>query len=256
MYVHHPNVTESYFSHKAVKAQKSAEKTPNDFKILVKACSLMTMYHYGFTMEKAEKLIEDDYVLGKEKFNTAQKGFSKAYAFGESALQMKYPGYTNWYNGSQPDRPKFSLEDVPLLYWTGAALGGAISSSRGDPKWVIQLPGVGKYFETAISITPNWNKGALYSAMISYTMSRSDLGPSADKTAYEYLDKANEASGGFHAGANLTFAETVLVKSQNKDAFLEKVNSVLNNEENRDVASVLVKERAKWLLSRTEDLFY
>ncbi len=87
-------------------------------------------------------------------------------------------------------------------------------------------------------------------------MSRSDLDIEANEIAADYLQKANIASGGFHGGAELSFAETVLVKTQNKEAFMEKVQAVLNNQSKEDVADIIVAERAQWLLSRTGDLFY
>ena len=256
IYVHQPNIAESYFSNKAQKAKRSAEKNPQNPNTLIAACSLMTMYHYGFTMEAADRIIEDNYALGKETFETAHLGFISAYDFGEAALRIKYPEFSEWINGVPSESLDFKTEDVPVLYWTGAALGGAISSSRGDPKWVIRLPIVGKLFESALKINPAWNRGSLYSAMISYTMSRSDLDIEANEIAADYLQKANIASGGFHGGAELSFAETVLVKTQNKEAFMEKVQAVLNNQSKEDVADIIVAERAQWLLSRTGDLFY
>lgn len=256
IYVHQPNIAESYFSNKAQKAKRSAEKNPQNPNTLIAACSLMTMYHYGFTMEAADRIIEDNYALGKETFETAHLGFISAYDFGEAALRIKYSEFSEWINGVPSESLDFKTEDVPVLYWMGAALGGAISSSRGDPKWVIRLPIVGKLFESALKINPAWNRGSLYSAMISYTMSRSDLDIEANEIAADYLQKANIASGGFHGGAELSFAETVLVKTQNKEAFMEKVQAVLNNQSKEDVADIIVAERAQWLLSRTGDLFY
>ncbi len=85
IYVHQPNIAESYFSNKAQKAKRSAEKNPQNPNTLIAACSLMTMYHYGFTMEAADRIIEHNYALGKETFETAHLGFISAYAFGEAA---------------------------------------------------------------------------------------------------------------------------------------------------------------------------
>ena len=256
MYHHHPQFAETYFLNKSLKAEKAAEQNPSDIDGLAKACSLMTMYQYGFTLEAADRLISEDYPLGKAKYKEAHLDFIKAFHFGEKSLKKKYSWFSDWLSPAVDTAPNFDHQDVPILYWTGAALGGAISSSRGDPKWVIRLPAVGKIFESALTLNPNWNKGALYSAMISFSMSRTDLGASAAEEAADFLSKANKASGGFHAGAQLTFAETVLVKSQNKAAFLKKVNAVLNRETQNEIADMIIRKRAEWLLTRTEDLFY
>jgi hypothetical protein len=46
------------------------------------------------------------------------------------------------------------------------------------------------------------------------------------------------------------------VKSQDKDEFLKKVNKVLNQENNNEIENMIIRQRAEWLLTRTEDLFY
>ena len=47
--------------------------------------------------------------------------------------------FDEWLNNSSNKHIKFGNNDVEGLYWLAAAYGGAVSSSRGDPEWVIQL---------------------------------------------------------------------------------------------------------------------
>jgi hypothetical protein len=256
IYHHHPDIAKAYLLHKSDRAKNAAEEGSATIEILVNACSLMTMYQYAFTMELADRMIEIDYDKGTKLYAESHLNFIKAYHFGERAIEEKHPGFGEWLSGKSQIKPNFDEYDVSILYWTGAALGGAISSSRGNPNWIIRLPKVGTLFKGALSINPDWKKGALYSAMISFSMSQPDNYSSNLRTAENYLFKADRASGGFHTAAQLTFAETVSVKSQDKDEFLKKVNKVLNQENNNEIENMIIRQRAEWLLTRTEDLCY
>ena len=48
--------------------------------------------------------------------------------------------------------------------------------------------------EKSMELDESWNNGALYSAMISFTMSRPDAVKNREQLAREYFNKAVEAS--------------------------------------------------------------
>ena len=150
--------------------------------------------------------------------------------------------------------------DVEALYWLAAAYGGAVSSSRGDPEWVIQLPKVGKLLDNALAIEPNWNYGSLYSAMIPYTLSRPDASINASEVAEGYYRKALVASDGNDLGLHVSFAENVLIARQNRSEFVRLLTLVLESNhrgiKELEVGNYMAKKRAQWLLGRTEELFY
>ena len=149
---------------------------------------------------------------------------------------------------------------MPYLYWLGAAYGGAIGSSRGKAKWVIQLPIVGYLLETSLEIDPSWNYGAIHTAMISYTMARTDLMGNNVENATKHYEQAMLFSNGQDAGAKVSFAENVHVALQNNDEFELLLKEVLSMdvENNKELAlgNIIARERALWLLSRTDELFY
>ena len=223
-------------------------------------CIILTQTAFGFIMENAERELDDDYKQGLTLYAEANKYFSRAVVLGENYMFLRYPWFNEWLNNSTDKHIKFGNDDVEGLYWLAAAYGGAVSSSRGDPEWVIQLPKVGKLLDNALAIDPNWNYGSLYSAMIPYSLSRSDASLNAIEVAEDYYREGLVASGGNDLGLHVSFAENVLIASQNRSEFVRLLTSVIESDDRRikelEVGNYMAKKRAQWLLGRTEELFY
>ena len=222
-------------------------------------CIILTQTAFGFIMENAERELDDDYKQGLTLYAEANKYFSRAVVLGEKYMFLRYPWFDEWLN-STDKHIKFGNDDVEGLYWLAAAYGGAVSSSRGDPEWVIQLPKVGKLLDNALAIDPNWNYGSLYSAMIPYSLSRSDASLNAIEVAEDYYREGLVASGGNDLGLHVSFAENVLIASQNRSEFVRLLTLVIESDDRRikelEVGNYMAKKRAQWLLGRTEELFY
>jgi hypothetical protein len=156
---------------------------------------------------------------------------------------------------------QFNINDVSDLYWFAAAYGGAIKSSRGNPFDVVKLPVVKKLLITAIALDPKWGKGALYSAMMSYTSSRPDLfGDALIDSVSSFYEKALIASDSLDASLFVSYAELIDKKFQDRDAFEQKLDIVLNMDVEKDkdfrLSNIIAQERAKWLLSKTDEIFF
>ena len=254
---HHPGFADDIFYRKVISAEKKLGS--NDDKLYLEAAKLRTQYTYAFIVEKADRLIEDDYETGKRFYDKALASFEEAISYGKKAIQLRHPELqfiTDWII----EDVTFTEKDVPYLYWLGAAYGGSIGSSRGKAKWVIQLPIVGYLLETSLEIDPSWNYGAIHTAMISYTMARTDLMGNNVENATKHYEQAMLFSNGQDAGAKVSFAENVHVALQNKDEFELILKEVLamDVEKNKELAlgNIIARERALWLLSRTDELFY
>ena len=254
---HHPGFADDIFYRKVISAEKKLGS--NDDKLYLEAAKLRTQYTYAFIVEKADRLIEDDYETGKRFYDKALASFEEAISYGKKAIQLRHPELqfiTDWII----EDVTFTEKDVPYLYWLGAAYGGSIGSSRGKAKWVIQLPIVGYLLETSLEIDPSWNYGAIHTAMISYTMARTDLMGNNVENATKHYERAMLFSNGQDAGAKVSFAENVHVALQNNDEFELLLKEVLSMdvENNKELAlgNIIARERALWLLSRTDELFY
>lgn len=236
------------------------DQDPDNREMLLTALSSFTMYSYGFIMEDAEKLVLEDYSAGNEIYNRANKLFNRALRYGVHGMELKYPEFTNWWETREVDNNPFVEEDIAYLYWISAALGGLISSSQGNPLYVVDLPKVGWLLEKSMELDNTWNKGALYSAMISFTMSRPDAVANREQVARDYFDKAVQASSGADCSVYVRLAESVCIKNQNKNEFIENLNYVLNfnieSVKELRLTNTMAQSRAKWLMGRIDELFY
>lgn len=235
------------------------DQNPDDRDMLLTAMSSFTMYSFGFIMEDAEKAGLEDYKAGTEVYNRANKLFNRALKYGLHGLELKYPDIHNWMDSRNKSNP-FELEDLPYLYWLSATIGGQVSSSQGNPKYVVDLPKVGWLLEKSLELDEDWNDGALYSAMISYTMSRPDAVKNREQLAREYFNKAIDVSNNKDCSIYITLAESVCVKNQYKDEFKKIMIYVIDFDietvKESKLTNAMAQSRAKWLMSRMDELFY
>ncbi|MEE8335257.1 MAG: TRAP transporter TatT component family protein [Candidatus Neomarinimicrobiota bacterium] len=255
-----PGTSTRIFEHKLKKQSKKVRLNPGNPQILEEACIDLVKYGYGFLLESADQLIFEDYENSNDLYDQALENFAKAIEYGESALSIKYSNYQKWNRLGKFEPPLFSVEDVSLIFWTGGAYAGAITASRTDPRWLIHFPRIGRLFHQALLLDPDWNKGALYSAMISYTMLEPNPSENREEIARDYFKKAVLASDGKDCGPYLALAEKVSKTNQDKSEFISLLNQALeiDNKVNRELKliNVINKKRARWLLDNVDEFFY
>jgi predicted anti-sigma-YlaC factor YlaD len=85
------------------------------------------------------------------------------------------------------------------------------------------------------------------------------MGGSAERARYHF-NRAVELSSGLNAGPYVTLAEGVSVADQNWHEFQDLLETALSIEPDSEpslrLLNIIVQERARWLLDRTEDLFF
>ena len=63
-------------------------------------------------------------------------------------------------------------KDVEYLYWTAAALGLAISVSKGDAKMLARLPEVEAQLDRALELNESWGDGSLHEFQIVFAAAK------------------------------------------------------------------------------------
>jgi len=244
------------------KTQKKIKNSDNNIKLLKEGVEQLTTYAFGFLIEESDRAMLDNYSKAKELESQAHNYFSDAVDYGDTAISILYEDYIEWVSDNKEDIIiKPGGEDLKLFYWTAAAYGGAISSSGGDPAWIIKLPRVGKLLNSIVAIDSSWNNGAALVALISFTMNNPLIKPGdADKTSKKLFDAAVKASKGLDMGPYLTYAESVSKVRQNKDEFTMLLNEALKIEispaNNYQLTNTISKNRAEWLLGNIDEFFY
>tara|TARA_B100001250_G_C19678610_1_gene734813 strand:- start:280 stop:1116 length:837 start_codon:yes stop_codon:yes gene_type:complete len=250
-----PQLLSVYFDRKIKNLEKNDMPSIDDQRDLIRT---KVEYGFGVIMEQADRLIDMDYYSAIDKYKEANIVFKEARDLGILVLNRKYPSFDDWLRNEA--KIKFIKNDVIDLYWLAAAYGGTIGSSRGNPFELIHLPSVGRLLRKCIELDPEWNNGAIYSAMMSFTATRSDLSAVALRDSVDfYFDKAISYSDSLDAGPFITYAESVHKPYQERKEFVDKLNYVLNmnikSRSDYELPNLIAKNRAEWLLSKTEEYF-
>ena len=250
-----PQLLSVYFDRKIKNLEKNDMPSIDDQRDLIRT---KVEYGFGVIMEQADRLIDMDYSSAIDKYKEANIVFKEARDLGILVLNRKYPSFDDWLRNEA--KIKFIKNDVIDLYWLAAAYGGTIGSSRGNPFELIHLPSVGRLLRKCIELDPEWNNGAIYSAMMSFTATRSDLSAVALRDSVDfYFDKAISYSDSLDAGPFITYAESVHKPYQERKEFVDKLNYVLNmnikSRSDYELPNLIAKNRAEWLLSKTEEYF-
>ena len=150
------------------------------------------------------------------------------------------------------------MSDVPLLYWTAAAWGSAISVSKDDPALVSDQLIVESLIDRALELDEDFDHGAIHGVLISYEMARQGVMGDPALRSKKHFDRALELSGGKLASPFVSYAESVSVQNQNRaefQALLEKALAINPDAvpESR-LQNLIAQRRARWLLGRVDDL--
>ena len=255
-----PKFSKKFFLADLGKIEKNAAKDPDNSLLQFQASKKLITYLYGFSLNEAEELKNQDYDKGKAAYLRAHNDFIRSLNYINTSLVLDYPNYLLWINGQDNNEIKFKKESAEKLYWAAGAYAGVIQSSNGDPEWIIQLPKIGLLLEEGMKLDSSWNFGSFYTAMISYSIIRHDAKEDKFIIAKNYFKKAVEASDGQDLSPYISYAENIAVSSQNKKEFTNMLYKALNidiyaNPE-LTLTNYIGRKRANWLLDNIDELFY
>jgi len=235
-------------------------ESPRHAGLLLSTASGFTEYAYAFVDERADETRGANLEQSDALRERARKLYLRAHNYGLRGLETRYPGF-----GAAVDADaaaalaRVRKRDVPLLYWTAASLGLAISGSKDNPEMIGRLPLVEAFISRVAQLDETWNSGAVPEFRITLEASRSGVAPAEQQKAMRaQFERSLELSKGAHASAFVSFAENACVPAQNAAEFktlLEKALAVdTRNPENR-LANLVAQRRARWLLGRIHELF-
>jgi predicted anti-sigma-YlaC factor YlaD len=240
--------------------QQIHDSLPSHHQLTVALARALTSYAAGFLAPEAERLEDKDVESAKPIRRRAKKLFMRAREFGLTALDEAAPGLKRALLDGKRDEAKNLLArikkaDMPALYWTGAAWGEAVSMAKDDMALVGELPMVVMLMQRALELDESWDEGSIHEFFITWDASQ---GAGKDK-AKEHFKRAVELSHGKKMGDFVTYAEAIDVDGQDKKDFTNQLDKVIafdvDSDPDHRLVNVLAQRRAKWLLSRIDDLF-
>lgn len=232
------------------------EVSPEHRGLLRASAKGFTVYAY-LIQTRADILPQTRLAEARKMYARASKLYVRGRDYALRGLEAEHPGFKALF---ATDRAKAlaqtTREDVPFLYWAGAAWGGALSASKDDLNLVAELPAAGALVGRVLTLDEGYELGAAHEFFISYEAGRPG---GSIKKAREHYRKALELSHGRRASIHVSLAEAVSAPEQN----LKEFKSLLAKAEAHDVnaylplrlSNVLARDRARWLESRIPDLF-
>ena len=240
--------------------QQIHDSLPEHHGLTVALARALTSYGAGFLADQADRLEDKDVEAARPIRTRAKKLFLRARAYGLAALDQSVPGLKQaLLDGPREKRvellARVKKDDVGALYWTAAAWGSAIASSKEDMALVGELPVVVLLMKRALELDESWDEGSIHEFFITY-----DASQGAGKAkAKEHFARAVELSHGKKLAPFVTYAEAIDVDAQDKKDFTNQLDKVIafdvNSDPDHRLVNVLAQRRARWLLSRTADLF-
>ena len=236
-------------------------QSPKHRGLLLATSSGFTQYGYAFIKEDADELESQDFERAAKLRARARLIFLRARDYGVRGLETAHPNF----KAALDKDPVAALkqakkDDVPLLYWTAAAWGLAISLSKNEPGLIADQPIVEALADRALALQENFDNGAIHSFLISYETSRQGAEGDPFARSRKHFDRAIELSGGFMAGPFVSFVESVSIAKQDRAEFkllLEKALAInVNAKPEFRLANLVAQHRARWLLSRIDELFF
>jgi predicted anti-sigma-YlaC factor YlaD len=237
-------------------------ESPRHQGLLLTACRGFTMYSYAFVADHAERLTEEDLDRARALRLRARRLYLRAAEYGLRGLELRYPGFEQALTADPREAvrrigQKSRFRDVPLLYWTAAAIGLAASVSIDDAALLARLPEVEAMLDRAIELDEAWDDGALHEFKLIVAAARP--GGTVDRAALEaHYARALTLSRGRSAGLFVAYAEAVSLPVQDKAGFramLERALAINPDEQPQHRLATLVSQRkAQWLLGRIDDV--
>jgi predicted anti-sigma-YlaC factor YlaD len=232
------------------------EISPRHRGLLLASARGFTVYAYLIQIE-ADTLDEDRLAEARKMRTRARKLYLRGRDYALRGLEAAHPGFGAMLTG---DRDKAlaaaGRDDVPFLYWAGAAWAGALSASRDDLDLIAELPVAGALVGRVLALDEGFDHGAAHEFFISYEAGRPGGSRRKARTHYQ---KAFELSRGRRASIHVSLAEAVSVPEQN----LKEFKALIAKARAHDVdahrplrlSNVLARNRARWLEARIPDLF-
>ncbi len=235
-------------------------ESPEHTGLLLAAARGFTQYGFAFAEQDADEVENVDLKRAMELRRYARRLYLRARDYGLRGLETSHKGIrAELYRDPEGAVQELDTEDVPLIYWTAAAWGKAISLSKDNPDLIVDLPQMEALIYRALELDEAFDNGAIHAFMIALESSRTGNTPEEQEKVRHHFQKAVELSRGELAAPMVSMAEIVSVGNQDREEFTDLLNRTLAIDADATpewrLSNLIMQRRAAWLLSRIDDLF-
>jgi predicted anti-sigma-YlaC factor YlaD len=236
------------------------DSTPKHKELLLSTCGSFTQYAYGYVETDAEALPPSRRTDIQHLRDRALKLYLRARGYCFRSMNAQFGAGSSEALLQNPEAvvARAKKSDVPLLYWTAASWGAAISLGIDRPELAVDLPAVRVLADRALALDEKWNKGALHELLITLDSLPEALGGNAAR-AREHFAKAVEIQKGLSPGPYVALATGIAIPNQDRAEFERLLKQALAIDPEKDGSSRLVtlitQKRARLLLDRADESF-
>lgn len=234
-------------------------ESPRHKGLLLAAASGFTQYAFAYVQQPADFVEAADFDRATEQRVRARRMYLRALRYGLRGLELAQPGFEARLRADRAAAvAPLRKEHVPLLYWSGLSWFGAISLLKSDSELSADQGLAEALMHRALELDPDWEYGSIHDFYIAWEGRGESVGGSYAR-AREQFDRALAASGGHRAAPYVTLAEGVAVAQQDRAEFQSLLEQALrldvDVEPELRLANLIYQKRARWLLSRADELF-
>lgn len=235
-------------------------ESPRHRGLLMAASSGFTQYAFVYVQQPAEEIEDQDLAKADYLRLRARHLYLRARNYALRDLEITHRDFErDLRQDAKSAVRKTGPKDVPLLYWTAASWGAAISVSKTDPEMIADQPIVEALIDRALELDPDYDSGAIHGFLISYEAVRRTASGDFAPRSRKHFERAVELTSGQSAAPYVSMATSVSVSKQDRAEFELLLNKALAiNPDARPewrLMNTVMQRRARWLLSREDDLF-
>ena len=218
-----------------------------------------TQYASAFVLQDA--LEETDRERGEAGRERSKRLLLRAKEYGMRGLEVAHPGFRQrLVTDPKGAAAAAGREDVPLLFWTSASWSLTISLSGADPSLLADLPRCESLMRRALALQEDYDHGAIHEYFVAFEGGRPEAMGGSLAEAKRHFERAMELGGGKRISPLVTYAETVSVRTQDREEFLGLLSRALVFDARGEapefrLANLLAQRKARWLAGRVDELF-
>jgi len=235
------------------------QSSPEHRGLLLAAASGFTQYSYAYVHCEADYVESADLARAAALRARAVRLYVRARNYGLRGLEVASPGFgVALRRDPAAAAAKLRKDDVAVAYWTALPWAAAAAVAKnGD--LVADLPLVEAIMRRALELDEGFGDGAIHDFFISYEGGRPAAAGGSTERAQAHLERALQLAVGKRVAPLVSFAETVCVAQQDRARFIELLGRALELDADRfpeqRLANLVAQKRARWLLSRVDELF-
>jgi hypothetical protein len=232
---------------------------PDHQGLLLTLCKGYTTYAFAYVQSEGDLVVNSDYAKSVALHQRALKLDLRARGYGLRGLEARYKGITEQLKlDPAKAAARIQKRDVPMLYWTAAAWGSAISLGKDQPELLADLPAIHALMDRGLQLDEGFEAGAIHEALIVLEALPPAMGGSETR-AREHFARAIELSHDGKPGPYVTLAQSVSVLRQDRKEFRSLLEKALTFDPEKDpanrLATIVTERKARALLDRQDEFF-